>query len=72
MKHGGQEMGIADASYGGCSEGQDRAPQAQEVEQHTGKIRKAPLGRVPSCAWGVQTFICIVRYLSVHTKGSCA
>lgn len=46
----GQEMGTADASYGGCSEGQDRAPQAQEVEQHTGKIRKAPLGRVPSCA----------------------
>lgn len=34
-----------------CSEGQDRAPQAQDVEHHTGKIRNALLGRVPSwCA----------------------
>lgn len=43
-------MGTADASYRGCSEGQDRAPQAQDMEHHTGKIRNTPLGRLPSCA----------------------
>lgn len=44
-------MGTADASYRGCSERQDRAPQAQDMEHHTGKIRN--------------TFLCM-RSTNIH------
>lgn len=47
----GTGMGGGTGRGSNCSERQDRAPQAQDVEHHTGKIRNTLLGRVPSwCA----------------------
>lgn len=38
-----EEMGTVGAYYSGPSEGQDRAPQAQNIEHHIRKIRNCPL-----------------------------